>query len=429
MKLLNNLDLVKNQIQNVVLHLLGTDPAGQAGQVYYNTTDNRPKVHNGTSWFYLLTSNLLGVNNGLASLDGNGKIPTTQLPDSILGQLEYQGVWDASGGSAPGSPAKGFYWVISVGGTISAVPYGVGDWIVYNGVTFDKVDNTDAVMSVAGRTGAVVLTTADVAASGDRQYVTAAQQTVITNTSGTNSGNETATSIGTIIVGSAAKATPVDADNFGYSDSAASNVLKKFTFANMKAALKTYFDTLYNNYSHPNHTGEVTSTGDGATVIATNAVTNAKLAQVATATIKGRVTAATGNVEDLTAAQVRTLINVADGANNYVHPSTDGSLHVPANGTGNNGKFLQATGVAGSYQWANVPAGISKFSVTIGNGTLTSLPVTHNLNTRAVTVTLFETASPYAEVLTDVEHTDLNNVTFKFAVAPTAGQYTAVVIG
>ena len=33
-----------------------------------------------------------------------------------------------------------------------------------------------------------------------------------------------------------------------------------------------------NNYTHPNHTGDVTSTGDGATVIAANAVTSAKLA-------------------------------------------------------------------------------------------------------------------------------------------------------
>ena len=32
-----------------------------------------------------------------------------------------------------------------------------------------------------------------------------------------------------------------------------------------------------NNYVHPNHTGDVTSTGDGATVIANNAVTTAKI--------------------------------------------------------------------------------------------------------------------------------------------------------
>lgn len=44
--------------------------------------------------------------------------------------------------------------------------------------------------------------------------------------------------------------------------------------------------------------------------IAANAVTNAKLAQIATQTIKGRTTAGTGDVEDLTAAQVRTLLGV-----------------------------------------------------------------------------------------------------------------------
>ena len=90
-----------------------------------------------------------------------------------------------------------------------------------------------------------------------------------------------------------------------------------------------------NNYTHPNHTGDVTSTGDGATVIATNAVTeskiindavtNTKLANMGANLIKGRITTS-GDPQDLTAAQVRTLLNVADGANNYSHPNHTGDV-------------------------------------------------------------------------------------------------------
>lgn len=54
-----------------------------------------------------------------------------------------------------------------------------------------------------------------------------------------------AVNVGTSIDGSSAKTTPVDADTTPLIDSAASNVLKKVTWANIKATLKTYFDTLY----------------------------------------------------------------------------------------------------------------------------------------------------------------------------------------
>lgn len=53
------------------------------------------------------------------------------------------------------------------------------------------------------------------------------------------------TDIAATIHAATGKTTPVDADELGIVDSAASNVLKKLTWANLKATLKTYFDTLY----------------------------------------------------------------------------------------------------------------------------------------------------------------------------------------
>lgn len=79
-----------------------------------------------------------------------------------------------------------------------------------------------------------------------------------------------------------------------------------------------------NAYTHPDHTGDVTSTADGATVIASNAVTLAKMQQITTDSFLGRDTASDGNVEVLTATEARGILNVADGANNYVHPTHDG---------------------------------------------------------------------------------------------------------
>lgn len=99
-----------------------------------------------------------------------GKIDLSFIPDSILGQVEYQGVWDASTNTPtlanpPASTTKGDFYIANAAGTQFGISFGVGDWIISDGTAWSKVDNTDAVSSVFGRIGAVLATLGDYAAS------------------------------------------------------------------------------------------------------------------------------------------------------------------------------------------------------------------------------------------------------------------------
>lgn len=51
------------------------------------------------------------------------------------------------------------------------------------------------------------------------------------------------------------------------------------------------------------------------------------------------------------------LNGIATNANNYVHPTSDGNLHLPVIGTNNNGKVLVAGSSAGSSSWKKLTAG------------------------------------------------------------------------
>lgn len=70
-----------------------------------------------------------------------------------------------------------------------------------------------------------------------------------------------------------------------------------------------------------------------------------------------------------------------------------------------------------------------RFATDVGDGSNTSITVTHNLNTRDVQVDVRENAGAFRMVLVDWAATTLNTVTLTFATAPTAAQYRAIVQG
>ena len=138
----------------------------------------------------LVNSAVIGkVLTGL-NLTGGGTIADT---DSILGAfgkvqnqisalvggVMYEGTWNASTNtptitSSVGS--KGDYYIVATAGSTNIngiTSWNIGDWIIFNGSTWDKVDNTDAVSSVNGYTGAVSLVTNDIAESTNLYFTNA----------------------------------------------------------------------------------------------------------------------------------------------------------------------------------------------------------------------------------------------------------------
>ena len=88
-----------------------------------------------------------GALNGVATLDGGGKIPVSQLPSSVM---EYKGAWNASTNTPTlidGTGDNGDVYKCSVAGTqdfgSGDITFNVSDWVVYNGSIWERSPNSD----------------------------------------------------------------------------------------------------------------------------------------------------------------------------------------------------------------------------------------------------------------------------------------------
>lgn len=131
---------------------------------------------------------------------------------------------------------------------------------------------------------------------------------------------------------------------------------------------------------------------------------------------------------DVTPSSGNASLEFSNNALNVKVNTSDG-LEVTANGVGiNNGTGLTFASGALVFDTAN-GYGTRKLAFSIGDGSATTYTVNHAMATRDLTVHVYENASPYAQVEADIEHTDSNNVTVKFATAPTSNQYRVVLVG
>ena len=101
----------------------------------------------------------------------------TVASQSTTGQLNYAGTWNASANTptlASGVGTKNQYYVVSVAGSTNLdgiTDWQVGDWAIFNGTFWQKIDQTNTVTSVNGQVGAVVLGPNDVGATANTTYI------------------------------------------------------------------------------------------------------------------------------------------------------------------------------------------------------------------------------------------------------------------
>jgi len=142
---------------------IASELAGKSGAAHTHTSAD---ITNFNSAADARISAQKGAANGLATLGPSGKIPASQLD---LDSVSYQGSWNANTNTPTLTSSvgtKGHYYVVSVSGSTvldGISSWTVGDWVIFNGVSWEKADHSDAVSSVAGKTGAVTLAAADIA--------------------------------------------------------------------------------------------------------------------------------------------------------------------------------------------------------------------------------------------------------------------------
>jgi hypothetical protein len=117
-----------------------------------------------------VTANTYGSSTAIPVITVNAKgVITSATTASFTGGLSYQGSWNASTNTptlVSSTGVNGYYYIVSVAGSTNlngVTDWQVGDWAIFNGSTWQKIDQTNLVSSVNGQTGVVSIAYADLA--------------------------------------------------------------------------------------------------------------------------------------------------------------------------------------------------------------------------------------------------------------------------
>ena len=437
---LSSINLNDNELQNAKLHPLAVEPAiGGEGAVYFNTASDRLFVSDGTSW--------LSVSGDIEDVLAGTGISVTGTADKTV-SLSHLGIeslvdagedailfWDDSASATkwlvptvatgiritgtslslagiPNSSLSNSGVTVNSGlGLINGGPVALGAAITLNvgagtGITVNAGD--------VELKGAPSLTTTaytkwdgtklvDSLVSDDGTTVTVAGNLTVTGTTTTVNSNTVNIGDNIIVLNSDEAGTPSQDGGIEIERGTSTNVLLKFDETSDRWEFtndgSTYYNipisSEYNAYVHPTNGYDATTPALGNWEVITSITVNDE-----------------GHIEN-SGIVIDTIQTVAASS------TVEGLV-----------ELATATEVkaGSSTTHAVTPAGIASLSyaASVGNGTLTTIPVTHNLGTRDVIVQVYEVTT-FDTVYVETVRTSTSVVTLEFASAPTTNQYRVVI--
>jgi len=485
-KFLTPINLVQNELQNARIQNLSSAPSSPVtGQIYYNTSSNALYVYNGTAWGQAggITSGTLSARPTASSVSAgtfyyatdnyliyysNGS--TWQQVDNFgSGQTTANSVTASSSDGTSTNYARADHTHAGEGfGSVTAqTSFGQGS---SNGTasTVAHSDHTHGTPSLGSTTpNAVNGTTgsagsASTASASDHTHAFSPSSFTL-DTFGAPVASVSLNS--QKITNLATPTASTDAASKGYVDGVAQGLNVKGSVVAATTASITLVGgqtidgvtitagqrVLVKNQSTPSQNGiYVAQTTTWTRAADQQTPTQGDFTFVEQGTVNGSqgwiLATGTTTWTQFSAAGEYTAGNgiTITGSSIAFNPTSTGGLQTASGGASillatNSGLGTSSSGLAvGAGTGITVSTGtvaidgtvvVKKYATAFGDGSSTSYTITHNLGTQDVTVAVYNAASPYDEVMCDVQHTSTSAITLLFSTAPTSNQYRVVVHG
>ncbi|HPU44288.1 MAG TPA: hypothetical protein PLS98_08765 [Dictyoglomaceae bacterium] len=438
MKFLNNWDLTRNQLLNAVIQNLATAPANPVkGLIYFNTTDNKYYGWDGTSWKDLgkegIEAHALSGEyhtgdlaydqiDSLVNTTGEGadnKLPSsnhTHTGADGTSKVSYANLTNIPASFTPSAHASthiGGTDPIANASTSSAGLMSKEDKTKLDGIQAGAEVNQNAfsTIAVSGQTSIEADTKTDT--------LTLANGTGITIT--TDAANDKVT------ITAHEHSNKALLDSYTQTETNLADAVAKKHSQNTDSG--TSQSSFYIGTDGPrikNDNGQIQIRNNDDTGFADLKVNNLFVEGTQTIINSNEVNIG-DNIIKLNADITSATLN-SDGGIEVKRLKSDNTTEGNAAILFNESldKWQVTEGAPENVQTFDIAR---KYTATVGDGTATSFVLTHNLNTRDIAVTIRETSTPYAQVITDVEFTSVNTITINFAQPPTVDQYTVTLVG